>query len=201
MRGISVSFVSLLLVLGLAGCQAPDAPTQTVVVLDEVPPPEAVEAARATAEQLGSELVATLFRELEAGNPAAAIHVCAIKAQEMTAEFAREGLTVRRVSRRFRNPANEPDDYEYRKLRDLEALHDRGELPREIAEVVSAQGVRTLRYMKPIVLKQPCVMCHGRVQQIDDAVLDTIRSRYPGDRAIGFEVDDLRGAISVQVAL
>ncbi len=62
-------------------------------------------------------------------------------------------------------------------------------------------GTKSLRYLKPLVLKQPCLMCHGPVGQIDSEVLEVIRSRYPADRAIGFEVDDLRGAISVTVEL
>jgi hypothetical protein len=199
MRYIHVVLVLLLLV-GAVGCASPDT-ERGVVVLDETPPPEAVETARTTADQLSSELVRTLFRELEAGDPAAAIDVCAEKAREIAADLEHEGTEVRRVSRRFRNPANEPDEYEYRKLREMEALHARGELPTETAEVVSIDGVRTLRYMKPILLKPPCTMCHGQVSQIDDDVLDAIHSRYPGDRAIGFEVDDLRGAITVKVAL
>lgn len=200
MRPIVVLFASLLL-LGGAGCSAPVDPAQETVVLEEAPPPEALGTARETADELGRELVSTLFRELEAGNPAEAIEICAVKAQEITATYAEAGVDIRRVSRRFRNPLNEPDAYEYRKLKEFESLHNRGLLPVETAEVVEVDGVRTLRYMKPIVLKQPCVMCHGQLAEIDEPVLDKIHAKYPADRAIGFEVDDLRGAISVQVAL
>jgi hypothetical protein len=186
--------------LGLSCGPSDGAPTGPVV-LDETPPPEVVAVARDTADALGAELVAVLFRELESGNPIDAIEICAIRAQEMSAVYSEQGLKVRRVSRRFRNPANEPDAYEYRKLRELQALHDRGELPVETADVVLVDDVRILRYMKPIVFKPPCAICHGRVSEIDDDVLDVILSSYPGDRAIGFSVDDLRGAFSVEIEL
>jgi hypothetical protein len=171
------------------------------VVLEEEPPAEALATAQETAEAFGKQLVAALFRELEGGNPIEAIEVCAVVAQEIAASYATEGITVRRVSRRVRNPADEPDAYERVKLEELQGLHDRGSLPSETAEVVMQSGAKRLRYLKPIVVKQPCLMCHGPVGQIDDEVLDTIHRRYPGDRAIGYEVDDLRGAISVTIPL
>lgn len=171
------------------------------VALDEPPPAEAVAQARETADALGREVVAALFRELEAGDPLKAMDACAVEAQRLSAEHSRDGLKVRRVSRQFRNPADEPDLYEYRRLGELEALHERGELPAESVQVVTQGGKKSLRYLKPILLKQPCLACHGPVEQIDDTVLDAIHARYPGDRAIGFEVDDLRGAISVSVPL
>lgn len=198
--------IGLLLVVGcgwlLSSC-GPGRPRDDagLVVLEEEPPAEALTTAQETADALGKEVVAALFRELEGGNPIEAIEVCAVVAQEMVASYASEGIAVRRVSRRFRNPADEPDAYERDKLAELQELHERSNLPAETAEVVIENGAKRLRYLKPIVVKQPCLMCHGPVGQIDDAVLDAIHSRYPGDRAIGYEVDDLRGAISVTIEL
>jgi hypothetical protein len=119
----------------------------------------------------------------------------------MSARYSTEGLRIRRVSRRFRNPADEPDEYEQTRLDQLQVLHDKQELPAESIQVVRDGGNKSLRYMKPIVIKQPCVMCHGQVSEIDDAVLDTIHSKYPGDTAIGYKVGDLRGAFTVVVDL
>lgn len=205
MRG-KKAVIGWLFLAGLAGLLSACAPEGSSpqtgpVVLDEQPPEEAVARARMTAEALSTEVVSRLFLELEDGNPVNAIEVCSEAAQELADSYSKDGLLVRRVSRRFRNPADEPDEYEYAKLAALQDLHDRGELPTDTAEVVMMHGTKSLRYLKPLVLKQPCLMCHGPVGQIDSEVLDVIRSRYPGDRAIGFEVDDLRGAISVTVEL
>lgn len=205
MRGKKVVVGSLLIVgvmWVLASCAPEAQPVGTGwVVLEEEAPAEAVARARDAADGFGGELVSTLFRELEDGNPINAIYVCSEKAQEMSAAFSTEDLRIRRVSRRFRNPADEPDAYELTRLGQLQALHDKDELPSESIQVVREGGVKTLRYMKPIVIKQPCMMCHGQVGEIDDAVLDSLHSKYPGDPAIGYEVGDLRGAFTVIVDL
>lgn len=205
MRG-KKGVVGSLLIVGvmcvLASCAPAEPPVETGwVVLEEEAPAEAVTRARETADAFGGELVSTLFRELEDGDPINAIHVCSEKAQEMSADFSTEDLRIRRVSRRFRNPADEPDDYEQTRLDQLQALHDRQELPTESIQVVRDGGTKSLRYMKPIVIKQPCMMCHGQVGEIDDTVLDSIHSKYPGDQAIGYKVGDLRGAFTVIVDL
>jgi hypothetical protein len=205
MRGNKVVVGSLLFVgvmWLLASCAPAEPPVETGwVVLEEDAPAEAVTRARETADAFGGELVSTLFRELENGNPITAIHVCSEKAQEMSARFSTENLRIRRVSRRYRNPADEPDDYELVRLDQLQALHDRQELPTESIQVVREGGTKSLRYMKPIVIKPPCMVCHGQVGEIDDTVLDSIHSKYPGDQAIGYKVGDLRGAFTVIVDL
>ncbi len=71
----------------------------------------------------------------------------------------------------------------------------------ESIQVIREGGTKSLRYMKPIVIKQPCMMCHGQVGEIDDTVLDSIHTKYPGDQAIGYKVGDLRGAFTVIVDL
>jgi hypothetical protein len=205
MRGKKAVFGTMFVVsfVGLFGACATIEKTEEAgwVVLDEEAPADAIERARGTADSYGNQLVSTLFRELEDGDPANAIHVCAVAAQEMAADFSSDGLKIRRVSRRFRNVADEPDAYEYDRLDELQALHDRNELPIESIQVVREGGKKSLRYMKPIVTKQPCMMCHGQVSEIDDAVLDEIHSNYPGDQAIGYKVGDLRGAFTVIVDL
>jgi len=187
--------------LGLSCGRSGPPPVAGPVVLDEEAPAEAVDRARKTADALANEVVTTLFRELEGGNAIDAIDVCSVKAGEFAAAFSVDGLTVRRVSERFRNPADEPDAYEYRRLAELQRMHDQGQLPAESIQVVREDGQKSLRYLKPLLIKQPCMMCHGPVGQVAPEVMDAIRERYPGDTAIGYELDDLRGAISVTVQL
>jgi len=199
---LTMPVLALVFVVCLGVSCGPSAPSaQGPVVLDEAPPEEAVARARDVADALGQNVVTALFRELESGDPTQAIRVCAVEAQRLSSEYSTGGLTVRRVSRRFRNPADEPDDYEYRRLTELQELKDDGRMPAESVQVVAEDGRKTLRYLKPIVVKQPCLMCHGSVSDIHDDTMDAIHAQYPGDRAVGYRIDDLRGAISVTVPL
>jgi hypothetical protein len=194
--------VELLLIGGLTivGCgSAPDDPTCEAD--GRQPPPEALARAREAARALGSELMGTLRAELQAGGPVRAVRVCSEIAQDRSRAFSVEGLRVRRVSLKLRNPADAPDAFERGVLEELEASHARGELPEEVIEVVEDGGSSSLRYMRPIRIVQPCLSCHGDPQAIDPEVRRLLQELYPADQATGYGLGDLRGAVSVSVAL
>lgn len=163
--------------------------------------PEALERARAAGKALAGELMKTLGRELTRSGPAEAVEVCSEVAQDIAASHSTGGLTVRRVSRKVRNPADRPDAWEREQLERLARLHARGELPEEVAVVRSRDASRTLRYLKPIVLGEMCLTCHGNPEQIPAEVQEILKERYPHDEAVGYEAGELRGAVSVQVEL
>ena len=68
-------------------------------------------------------------------------------------------------------PANQPDDWEAEALRGFEA---RGE--KEKISIVGAGGTAVFRYMAPLEVKTPCMVCHEKQ---------------------GYHVGDVRGGISV----
>lgn len=214
-RSALVFFLSLSLALGVAGglltaCSTEPppadggeetaAPQAAEPAASEVDP-AAVERARGAAKALAKGLVGRLKEELEAGGPAAAVEVCSQVAQEMAAEHSTGGLTVRRVSRKVRNPADRPDPWERQQLEELEELHRREALPDEVVEVLQEDDRRTLRYLWPIVLQPMCLQCHGDPTTFDPATRTLLEERYPEDEAVGYEVGDLRGAVSVTVDL
>jgi hypothetical protein len=55
----------------------------------------------------------------------------------------------------------------------------------------------TSGYVEPILLQSPCLACHG------DALAPEVAARigelYPEDRAVGFQVGDLRGVFWVEL--
>ena len=169
--------------------------------LDGDLPAAALQRARAAATSLATGLMSHLIRELRTGGPAQALGVCFEIAPTVAAEHSIDGITVRRVSNQVRNTADTPDSYERVALRDLQWLHEHGRLPEETAEVVRADGARVLRYLRPILVKEICLQCHGAPERIDPEVREFIEERYPEDQAIGYQVGDLRGAISVTVEL
>jgi hypothetical protein len=177
-------------------------PDSGSAVLETAAPPEAAVArAREAADALAAEMMGKLVRELSEGGPAGAFHVCADIAQEISASHSRDGLLIRRVSLKVRNPQDEPDDYERRVLQEMESLQREGGAPVEKAEVVTEGGEERLRYMRPLTIKKPCLSCHGEVAAMDGEVLGLLAERYPEDRAVGYGEGDLRGAISVVVQL
>ena len=180
-----------------AGC-AP-APDDEGAVIAGEPSPATVARARQAADALGAELMDRLVDAVAEGGPVAAIRVCSEVAQSVAASHSSEDLSVRRVSLKARNPADEPDPYERRKLEELERLHAEGRLPEEWVERVAHDGGTAVRYLRPIVVIEACLGCHGTPERIDPEVRGLIEERYPEDRALGYGEGDLRGAISVLV--
>jgi hypothetical protein len=144
-----------------------------------------------------------LMGEMNRGGPAAAVAVCADSAQVRTARFNTEGLHVRRVGTRVRNPDNAPDSLEARLLAYLGEQKLAGTMPTEIMEVARTgpDGGWELRYLRPIVLQEFCATCHGARDAIPTDVRTLIEQRYPQDQAVDYAPGDLRGAVSVRVAM
>jgi hypothetical protein len=190
--------IALSLALIAAGCrpagrQAAQAPT---------PDSASVALARAVADSLGEELVGLLREAMDSAGPALAIHFCADSAQARTLRHWKNGLYIRRVSRRIRNVDDTPDAIERGLLERLAALNHDGRLPAELIEVIRApDGTYELQYMRPLLVERRCLACHGDPASLDPAVRAELARRYPEDRATGYRVGDLRGAVSVRVPL
>lgn len=176
--------------------------TTAAMPADSTPPAEAVERARSAANALGRDLQGKLFAALDSGGPASAITFCADSAQEWTARHAREGVYVRRVSLRVRNPRNEPDAAERRELLRLDSLHRAGQLPAEVIRTVRTTGGElNVEYLRPIFVQERCLACHGERDTMLPQVRSMIERRYPSDQATGYRSGDLRGVLSVRVPL
>ncbi len=163
---------------------------------------EALAEARQVSSELAEKVRGLLLQEIGKGGFASAVKVCSDTAQQMTLEFnARTGHTVRRVSLKYRNPQNVPDEYERRKLEELDLLNRKKGMRNEYYEVVEDQGKRYLRYLKPLLVLPLCINCHGPKENISADVNTILAEKYPEDRATGFLVGDLRGAISAKIML
>lgn len=157
--------------------------------------------ARTAADSLGPDLMGMLTKELTVGGPESAIVICADSAQTRTARHSRGGLVIRRVGTRVRNAKNTPDSVETRILAYMQGELDAGRPLKEFVEVGRGGDGWELRLMRPITLLPQCTACHGSNDQIPPAARALITARYPDDRAVGYAPGDLRGAISVRVAL
>ncbi|GAB4116611.1 MAG: DUF3365 domain-containing protein [Acidobacteriota bacterium] len=153
--------------------------------------------ASALMERLGGELQAAL-RE---GGPVHAISICSERALPLTAEItqAHEGVSVKRVTSRYRNPANAPDPMEQLALQAFETAAAEGSpLPGPLVQKLRRNDGTVYRYYQPLRAATLCLTCHGAPEQMPETLKAAIRERYPEDRAVGYKEGDFRGAIRVE---
>jgi hypothetical protein len=159
------------------------------------------QAARKVAGEFVKKLGGALKQEMMSGGPDKAIVVCRDLAPQIAGELSRaNGWQVTRVGTRVRNPMlGMTDDWERKVLTDFEARAAKGEKYQDMAfgEVVEIGGDEHYRFMKAIPLQEACLSCHGSTEQIPDSVKAVLARDYPHDRATGYQVGELRGAVSI----
>ena len=158
--------------------------------------------ARDAALTLQKTLAGKLLAAINAGGPESAIAVCETLAPAAAGEISREkGWRVTRVTLKVRNPVlGMPDPWEQRVLADFDARAARGETPDalELGEVVSEPQGKYFRYAKALPVIPLCTVCHGAPDSISAGVKERLAKQYPHDRATGYGVGQIRGAISIK---
>lgn len=147
-------------------------------------------AAKALMESLGGQLKSAM----ESGGPVAAIKMCRQVALPLTSATGEsfDGVTIRRITLKPRNPLNSPDPIDQRVLQ-LMATQS----PPKV--VIHREGA-VIRYYQPLPVQEICLKCHGDVATFSKELVDVLAANYPGDRATGYAPGDLRGAIRVDVS-
>lgn len=159
------------------------------------------ERARAASDALLKRLVGRLTEEYQQGGAERGVQVCTQVAQSLTREIATEqGVPIRRVSLKNRNPRNAPNAWERQVLQRWERDLRAGKPIGEVSQWRTERGQRVYRYMRPIIIAMPlCLECHGEPKTIKPEVRRLIRQNYPNDKATGYKLGDLRGAFSVTI--
>lgn len=203
MKTPSLLLAALLLPL-LSGCSATlDTAATAVAAPVATPEPAWVQAARASAMAVPPKLLATLRTAIEASGPAQAIDVCKEAAPKMAqAASAQSGWQIKRVSLGNRNPKAVPDAWERRALEDFDHSQKAGIDPAKLErwEVVTENGQAVRRYMRALPTQPLCIQCHGRSDQLGAGVAERLGQLYPHDRATGYSVGQIRGAMTLRQA-
>ncbi|MGQ9644232.1 MAG: Tll0287-like domain-containing protein [Ignavibacterium sp.] len=172
------------------------------------PKPEITEqlksALRSDAKTFMESLKSVLIKEIQTHGIVSAVSVCSDTAQVLTNNYGiSKGIYIKRVSFKNRNPLNVPDDFEAQGLKLFEDLHNKNLIKpeTEYVEIIEENGVSKVRYMKPIFVQPECLSCHGTEEQISPQVKEVINKIYPDDKAKGYKMGDLRGAVSIQKTL
>jgi len=180
----------------LGACATPQAPPA---------PPDMtwVAQARQVSASVPPRLLGVLQEEIARGGPEGAIAVCRDKAPALAREASQQsGWQIRRVSLRNRNPRAVPDAWEREALEDFDRRAAAGTpaMQLERAETVVEGGQRVQRYMRALPTLELCTQCHGPADALRPAVKARLAELYPQDRATGYKVGDIRGAMTLRRA-
>ncbi|TAN85392.1 MAG: DUF3365 domain-containing protein [Gallionella sp.] len=160
------------------------------------------EESRAVVMSFMQQLGSANQKAMSEGGPVSTIKVCKEIAPQAASEVSRQhGWKLTRVSLKVRNPLlGTADAWEQKTLQDFEARVAKGEKPEamEAAEIVHEPAGKSFRYMKAIALQPGCVACHGNSEQIPDNVKTRLSEEYPYDKATGYSVGQIRGAVSIK---
>jgi hypothetical protein len=158
--------------------------------------PELTAQARAIVSAFVGEMKPLLKSSVQQHGAAGAIAVCADEAPRIAARLQDEtGWQIRRVSPRPRNVERAvPDAWESAMMAELDALSRAGAPASELnrAAIIDSR----FRYLQGQPTEGLCLLCHGS-NQVTPEVQAAIAERYPDDRATGFSLGELRGAISL----
>lgn len=168
-------------------------------VYAEVTKEQAIEKSKEMIGELGGAVRSKLQETIKASGFAAAIPVCKeiapAKAKEISGKYK---ASIRRVSLKNRNSSNTPDLYEALMLMAMEKDQADGKLKEAYIEVLSsADGKKNLRFMKPVVTEALCLNCHGTPDKLNPEAAKAIKELYPNDKATGYGLNQIRGAVTV----
>ena len=159
---------------------------------------------RNDAKDFMESLKSILVKEMQANGIVAAVSVCSDTAQLLTNNYGiKKGIFIKRVSFKYRNENDAPNKIETEALKMFEELKQKGELKEttEFFKTTEENGVTSVIYLKPILVQAPCLSCHGSLDQIGPDVKQILQKKYPNDKATGYQLDDLRGAVSIKKTL
>jgi hypothetical protein len=138
-----------------------------------------------------------VMKGMKEGGAMQAANVCIKEAYPITEEInknLKSGMSIKRVSDRYRNPANRPTADEAKILELLNGLNKNGatDIP-----YILTQTKDEYKFYKPLVIDQPiCLKCHGDISK-DVELSKLLSSTYPEDKSLNHKMGDIRGAVVV----
>lgn len=160
-----------------------------------------LEKSRNTALEFRAKLGDIQKEQLAAVGAENALPVCKKIAPAMAAEYSKDDQVLKRVSLKPRNQTQgTPDAWEKATLESFNQAQQAGKpVDNMEASTVShdADG-HWFRYMKAIPTQAQCLQCHGKPADISAGMKVLLAKEYPNDKATGYSVGEVRGAISIK---
>lgn len=155
------------------------------------------------ATELVTNLKSELVQAMKEGGPVNAVDYCntqAIPLTDSVQQILESGITIKRTSIKYRNPANAPGNLEREVITELEKMVSEGEqLPEHIVRKEGNGMGKTYHYFKPMTVGTTCLNCHGKTSEMSEELVQLLEERYPNDRATGYSEGDFRGVIHVSI--
>lgn len=177
------------------------APACATKISNEAATAKYLDESRNTALEFRKKLGGLQKEQLESVGAENAIPVCKVTAPAMAAEYSKDGRELKRVSLKARNKlVGTPDVWEKQVLEGF----DKAQLAGKSADNMEASTVskdadgRWFRYMKAIPTQAQCLQCHGKPADISPRMKALLEKEYPEDKATGYSVGEIRGAISIK---
>jgi hypothetical protein len=154
---------------------------------------QAMKVIQQTKEVLGKNLM----EAMRSGGVDNAVSFCSERALELSDSIGKvNDVIIRRVAEKNRNPKNaaKVDDLAY--MVKVETLMEHGGEP--VQAWLDKGNIVEIR--QPIFMEELCLNCHGKVNEnILPANYESIKKYYPEDKAVGFELQSLRGIWVVEI--
>lgn len=144
-----------------------------------------------TKKELGKNLMGTIQKK----GTKEAVTFCNKRAYPITDSMAvAQNATIKRVSDKPRNPNNQASTKELDMIAQFKKSIANNEEYKSITEVENGK----VTFYAPIITNSMCLQCHGTPRKtIQPEVFRAITSIYPQDKAIGYDVNEVRGIWSI----
>ena len=142
------------------------------------------------AEQTKKNLVGNLTKQISENGAEKALEFCNVNAIPLTQKLeAENGVMVKRVSDKNRNPDNAANETELKIIEQFKTQLAK----KEELKATMENGV----FYAPITTNAMCLQCHGSEKEMKPEVLAKIKSFYPNDKALGYKENELRGLMVI----
>lgn len=147
--------------------------------------------ALSTKAQLGKNLMSTIQKK----GLKEAVTFCNERAYSLTDSMARiHHANIKRVSDRPRNQNNSANRFE---LAHIKTFKEKVSNQQEIEPIVEEDS-EVVNFYYPITTNSMCLQCHGTMdKELKAETYKTIKGLYPNDKAIGYDVNEVRGIWSI----
>jgi hypothetical protein len=137
-----------------------------------------------------------LQNAIKEGGLGYALEYCNVNAMPIVDSVSmNEHVQIRRLAKKYRNPLNETDANESNIYKSYVIKWLNGEFMYPM--VIPGKNNHPV-YFDPMQVESLCLNCHGKVgEQINPDLAKKIAELYPNDKAIDFEVGELRGMWSI----